>query len=400
MNRLDELIKELCPEGMEYVKLKTICDVYDGTHKTPNYTTTGIKFVSVENINNLYATEKYISEENYNKYKIKPQMNDVLMTRIGTIGTCTVIEKNVPLAYYVSLALLRPNTKILNSKYLKYYIESKYGRKELYKRTLINAVPIKVNTGDIGKISIFVPPLEVQREIVRILDSFTEYTALLEKELALRKKQYAYYRNMLLDFGDNVERRTLGEIFNIRDGTHDTPKKSDKGFPLVTSKNIINGIIDKSSCYLISKNDYDAINQRSKVYINNILMSMIGTIGATAIVKEEPNYAIKNIGLIMTTNEIQAKFINFYLNSNYAQKYISENIKGTAPKYLSLTALRNFPVPFPPLEEQKRIVEILDKFDKLCNDLTSGLPAEINARKKQYAYYRDQLLSFQERIIT
>ena len=123
------------------------------------------------------------------------------MTRIGTIGTCAVVDRDTPLAYYVSLALLRPNNSFLNSKYLKYYIESKYGRKELYKRTLVNAVPIKVNMGDIGKIMIAIPPLEVQAEIVKILDNFTELTAELTAELSARKKQYEYYRDLLLDFG-------------------------------------------------------------------------------------------------------------------------------------------------------------------------------------------------------
>lgn len=143
------LINELCPNGVEYIVLKNICSIYDGTHKTPKYTDSGIKFVSVENI-----------KSNHKK-------NDVLMTRIGTIGTCAVVGSNEPLAYYVSLALLRPDLTKINAKYLKYVIESKHGRKELRKRTLINAVPIKVNMGDIGKITIPVPPIEVQSEIVR-----------------------------------------------------------------------------------------------------------------------------------------------------------------------------------------------------------------------------------------
>jgi type I restriction enzyme S subunit len=205
MTKLEQLIKELCPNGVEFVKLDSVCKVYDGTHQTPNYTTSGVIFVSVENIGNLYATDKYISENDYTKYKIKPQINDVLMTRIGTIGVCAVVDRDTPLAYYVSLALLRPNNSFLNSKYLKYYIESKYGRKELYKRTLVNAVPIKVNMGDIGKIMIAIPPLEIQAEIVKILDEYTEsVTALqqeLEAELTARKKQYEYYRDLLLDFG-------------------------------------------------------------------------------------------------------------------------------------------------------------------------------------------------------
>lgn len=167
MTKLEQLIEELCPNGVEYRTLNTICNVYDGTHQTPQYTDSGIKFASVENIADPYATEKYISVSDYEKYKIKPQRNDLLMTRIGSIGVCTVIESDEPLAYYVSLALLRPDNSILNSRYLKYAIESLHCRKELRKRTLVNAVPIKINMGDIGKITLPVPPLPVQCEIVR-----------------------------------------------------------------------------------------------------------------------------------------------------------------------------------------------------------------------------------------
>ena len=206
MTKLNELIQQLCPDGVKYYTLNTVCNVYDGTHKTPKYTDSGIKFASVENIANPYATEKYISISDYEKYKIKPQRNDLLMTRIGSIGVCTVIESDEPLAYYVSLALLRPDNSILNSRYLKYAIESLHCRKELRKRTLVNAVPIKKNMGDIGKITLPVPPLPVQSEIVRILDNFTEITQKLTTELAAeliaRKQQYEYYRNRLLAFDD------------------------------------------------------------------------------------------------------------------------------------------------------------------------------------------------------
>lgn len=201
---LQTLVQKYCPDGVEYKKLDTICEVYDGTHSTPHYTDKGVKFASVENIKSPFSSKKYISEKDYEKYKIKPRINDVLMTRIGTIGKCYVIDKDEPLAYYVSLALLRPDNTVLNSQYLKYAIESIKGRKELYKRTLIHAVPIKVNKDEIGKIELPIPPLSVQQEIVKILDSFDKYctdlTSGLPAEIALRKKQYEYYRDRLLSF--------------------------------------------------------------------------------------------------------------------------------------------------------------------------------------------------------
>ena len=189
---------------VEEIKLSEICDVYDGTHQTPNYKDSGIKFASVENIKDVYNTTKYISEEAYQKnYKIKPQIGDVLMTRIGDIGTCYVIDRDEPIAYYVSLALIRPKSKI-NSTYLKYIIESGIGKRELRKRTLVNAVPIKINKDDIGKIIIPVPSMEIQERIVNVLDNFdaicSDLNIGLPAEIEARQKQYEYYRNMLLSF--------------------------------------------------------------------------------------------------------------------------------------------------------------------------------------------------------
>ena len=190
---------------IKIVKLGDIVKVYDGTHQTPNYKTDGIPFISVENINNIYNTEKYISEEDYEKnYKIKPKIDDIFMTRIGTIGKCAIVTEDIPLAYYVSLALLRPDKNKIDSGYLKYIIESEIGRKELNKRILFTAVPIKINKGDIDKIEIPLPPLEVQKRIVEVLDNFekicNDLNIGLPTEIEARQKQYEFYRNYLLTF--------------------------------------------------------------------------------------------------------------------------------------------------------------------------------------------------------
>ena len=192
---------------IEIVKLGDIVEVYDGTHQTPDYKKTGIPFISVENIDNIYNTEKYISEEDYEKnYRIKPKIDDIFMTRIGTIGKCAIVTKNNPLAYYVSLALLRPNKNKIDSAYLKYIIESGIGKKELNKRILFTAVPIKINKGDIDKLEIPLPSLEVQKRIVEVLDNFekicNDLNIGLPAEIEAREKQYEYYRNILLTFND------------------------------------------------------------------------------------------------------------------------------------------------------------------------------------------------------
>ena len=126
------------------------------------------------------------------------------MTRIGSIGVCAIFDRQEDIAYYVSLALIRPNANIVNVKYLRYIIESQIGVRELRKHTLVHAVPIKINKEDIGKIQIPIPPLSEQRRIVAILDKFealvNDLTEGLPAEIAARQEQYEYYRDKLLSF--------------------------------------------------------------------------------------------------------------------------------------------------------------------------------------------------------
>lgn len=130
--------------------------------------------------------------------------------------------------------------------------------------------------------------------------------------------------------------------------------------------------------------------------INDILFTMIGTIGEIGLVKNEPDYAIKNVGLIKTNNELLSRFLKHYLKSKQVKKYIDNNKSQGSQSFLALGKLRNIPIPILKTQRIETIVDILDRFDALCNDITSGLPAEIEARQKQYEYYRDKLLTFKE----
>jgi len=163
-------------------KLDDICKVYDGTHQTPKYTMKGIRFVSVEDISNLYQSEKFISKEAYElNFKVRPEIGDILMTRIGDIGTPALVEKSEPLAFYVSLALLK-NISI-NSKFLYYYIMASAFQHELDDRTLHHATPKKINKGEIGKCNVKYPidPNE-QEAIASILMTMDQEIKNLEAE--------------------------------------------------------------------------------------------------------------------------------------------------------------------------------------------------------------------------
>ena len=200
-----ESLEAMDGKPVEMVKLGDVARIFDGTHQTPKYVSSGIKFVSVENIGNLTASNKFITEEAFTKeYKNPPAYGDVLMTRIGSIGSCVVVETDEPLAYYVSLSLIKPNRELIIPKFLRHAIEGRDGRRSLYRRTIHTAVPIKINLGDVGKVEIPVPSLETQRKVVDILDRFDALTSSLTDglpaEIEARRQQYEYYRDRLLDF--------------------------------------------------------------------------------------------------------------------------------------------------------------------------------------------------------
>lgn len=172
----------------EEIELGKICNIYDGTHQTPKYTNNGIRFVSVEDISNLKDSRKFISINDFRKdFKIYPENKDILMTRIGDIGTPCLLKDDEKIAYYVSLALLK-NIKI-NSEYLYHYIRSSNFKNELDKRILHHATPIKINKNDIGKCQVNYPTdIKEQQAIASILTSMDEEIENLEKEKAKIEK--------------------------------------------------------------------------------------------------------------------------------------------------------------------------------------------------------------------
>lgn len=179
----------------------------------------------------------------------------------------------------------------------------------------------------------------------------------------------------------------LGDICDVRDGTHDTPKESPNGKYLVTSKHIKGGRIDLSSAYKISLEDFNFVNQRSKVDQWDILISMIGTVGEICLVSQTPDFAIKNVGLIKTNNEYLAKYLYYYLKSPIAQNDILSRLKGTTQQYLSLGEIRNFPVVLPPLDIQQKIAEVLGALDdkiELNNKINQNLELQAQALFKSW----------------
>ena len=157
-----------------------------------------------------------------------------------------------------------------------------------------------------------------------------------------------------------------GDVIDVRDGTHDSPKYQATGVPLVTSKNLVNGVIDFSTCTFISDADHAAISKRSAVCDGDILYAMIGTIGNPVIVKKDFEFSIKNVALFkFNKGEVYNRFIYHYLQSDLVDRQFSKNARGGTQKFVSLGNIRDLLIPLPPLEEQKRIAAILDKADAI-----------------------------------
>ena len=398
-SKLDALIAELCPEGVEFVPLCDVALICDGVHQTPKYTDCGVPFVSVENIANLKTTKKFISREDFDRYKVKPQKNDLFMTRIGRLGLVNIVDDDNPLAYYVTLTLIRPLK--IDSRFLLHTIRSTSFQDDLNRRALLTAVPPKINLGEIGKLIVPLPPLPVQHEIVRMLDKFSALTAALTKELAAeiaaRKKQYDYYRNALLTFGDDVPMVALGEIATdmYRGAGIKRDEVTKDGTPCVRYGEI----------YTTYGIWFDTCVSRthagSKEFEHgDILFAITGESVAEiakscAYMGREKCYAGGDI--VVMKHKQNPKYISYALSTADAQAQKSKGKVKSKVVHSGIPALKAITIPLPSLEEQARIVAILDKFDVLTTDLTSGLPAEIAARQKQYEYYRDKLLTFKEK---
>lgn len=371
---------------VEWKKLGDVCGIFDGTHQTPKYTDSGIKFVSVENINGLYNSNKFISEEDFNaNYKNKPQRNDVLMTRIGDVGSCAIVDKDEPLAYYVSLALLRPKSNVI-SGYVKYILESRVGKIELRKRTLLTAVPLKINLGDVGKVCIPIPSLSEQNRIVSILDTFTASIDNLKEQIAQRRKQYEYYRDQLLDLEgkEGVRLIVLKDVCDVINGrAYSQPELLSEGKYRVLR---VGNFFSNDSWY------YSDLELEDKYYCNkgDLLYAWSASFGPHIWEEEKVIYHY-HIWKMNCKEGIQTKYMYYWLQSEDMKKQAFSNLHGATMAHLTKVLMESLMIPVPSLSEQQRIVDILDKFEASIQNLE----AHLSQREKQYEYYRNKLLTFE-----
>ena len=292
------------------------------------------------------------------------------------------------------------NIQTLNYKYLYYWLSI-----EAKKHVYSGMGNPKLMSNQMEKIQIPLPPLSVQQEIVRILDKFTQLEAELEAELDCRKRQYEYYRNKLLTFNDigggtEIVWKTLGEVGEVTKlaGFEFTNyvKYNDIGKIIALRGLNVKGSLDLSDVKYIDESDFSKLN-RSKLYINDMLFTYVGTVGSVALIPENDKYYLApNVARIrFLDRRINPRFMFHYFQSDeFEKKQINRYLGSSSMKNLTMENIRKFQIPLPPLEEQQRIATILDKFDTLVNSISEGLPKEIALRRKQYEYYREKLLSF------
>ena len=250
----------------------------------------------------------------------------------------------------------------------------------------------------IEKLQIPIPPLEIQAEIVRILDAFTELTAELTAELVSRQQQYAYYRDELLTFNEGeAEWRTLDELVSFRRGSFPQPYGNSSWYDGESSMPFVQVADVSDFGFCLNKNTKQRISklaQPKSVFVDKgtVIVSLQGTIGRVAVTQYDC-YIDRTLAIFTNYKEqINKKYFAYQLKHKFDVE--KEHARGSTLKTITKAEFSKFEIPVPPLAEQERIVTILDKFDALTTSLTEGLPREIALRQQQYEYYRELLLSF------
>ena len=402
MSNLEELIEKLCPDGVEYKTLGEVAIISrGGNFQKKDFTEQGKPCIHYGQIYTRYGlfTDKtltFINDECFAKQKYA-EPNDIIMAvtseNIEDICKCVAWLGTEKVAVSGHSAIIHHS---LNPKYLAYFFHSQHFFNQ--KRKLAHGTKVMEITPDTLKsIKLPVPPLEVQREIVRILDSFTELEKELEKELEARRNQYEYYRDSLLTFKSN-ESTILNERTNELElsGAIRWMKLGDtcvlKAGKAISAAEISQDVNDD---YIYPCYGGNGLRGYVKSYNQDGEHPIVGRQGAlcgNVCYACNKFYATEHAVVVSPSALYNEKFLYYLLDFAKLEQY---KTAGAQPG-LSVARLEKVVLPVPPLEVQQRIVDILDRFDALCNDISSGLPAEIELRQKQYEYYRDKLLTFKE----
>ena len=361
MSKLDELISQYCPNGVEVKKLREVSYMQRGTSLTKAKAVKG----DIPVISGGKEPAFYCNSSNRNGKTI---------TVAGSgAGAGYVQYWNIPI--FANDCFTVKGNEFAETKYLYYFMTNIQDKISDTKKG--GGVP-HVHISDVENFSLPVPPLEVQREIVHILDNFTELTTELTAELTARKKQYEFYRNKLLTFDNNVKIVPLADIADIGTGSSNTNEGLEEGkYPFYVR-----------SQEPLRKNEYE--------YDETAIITAGDGVGVGKVFHYiEGKYALhqRAYRIHINTPDVLPRYYFHYMRAAFLP-YIQKTMFQGSVASVRRPMLNKFPVPVPPLDTQKRLVNVLDNFESICTDLNIGLPAEIEARQKQYEYYRDLLLTF------
>ena len=383
MSRLDELIEELCPNGVEYKELGEIVKSQRGKTITKEL----IKDGDIPVISGGQKPPYYHNESN--------RKGEVITIAGSGAYAGFVMYWDKPI--FVSDAFsIECDKSYLNIKYIYYFLQN--NQMKIYSLKKGGGVP-HVYFKDMQKFLVPVPPLEVQNEIVRILDNFTALTAELTAELTARKRQYSWYRDYLLKFENKIKIMKLEDLFELKNGY--TPSKSNSEYWENGDTNWFK-IEDINTNGRVLSNSLEKVNKKGvkgKLFPENtLIISTSATIGEYALITKE-FLCNQRFTCLITKEEYKDVVLPMFLK-HYAyilSKKCRENIKvGNFPS-VDMDKFKKFLIPLPPLEVQKRIVEVLDNFEKTCKELNIELSSEIEIKQKEYEFIRNYLLTFEEK---
>jgi type I restriction enzyme S subunit len=365
-NKIDKLIAALCPEVVEFKELGEVCIIKTGqaVNKIDISQNPGEFPVINSGREPLGFIDKYNTEDD-------PIGITTRGAGVGSVTWCEGKYFRGNLNYSATINDLNQ----LNTRFLYHLLlQDQTGIQQL---ATYQGIPA-LNKSNLEKLKIPLPPLAIQEEIVKILDTFTTLEAELEAELEARKKQYEYYRDELLTFGKDVEWKTLGEVGTLIRGTAITAKETTDGeIPVVANA--------PSPIYFHSESNRSG---------ETIVVARSGAYAGLVSFWSQPIFLTDAFSVSPDAAMLKAKFVYYLLKQK--QETIHSMKKGSGVPHVRVKDFESYFISIPPLAEQERIVAILDKFDALVNDISTGLPAELNARRKQYEYYRDKLLTFKE----
>ena len=384
MSKLEELIQELCPDGVEYKTLGELCNTITTGKLNANAMVENGEYPFYTCDSTPYRIDKYAFDE-----------ESILISGNGSQVGHVNYYKGKFNAYQRTYVLY--DFKEIHVKYLLHYLKG-YLRNYIIVHSKKGSIPY-ITLPMLKEFKLPVPPLEVQCEIVHILDKFTLLTAELTAELTARRKQYEYYRNYILN-NVKAEKKELSDVCDFLRGPFGSSLKKEyfkeSGYVVYEQQHAIYQKLDFR--YFIDADKFSQL-KRFEVKPGELIVSCSGTIGKVFVIPENAPKGIINQALLNLKPKdfVKAKYIKYFFENTLGE-VLNNSARGGAIKNVpSVGELKKIKIYIPCKDEQKKIISTLDRFDKLCNDITSGIPAEIEVRQKQYEYYRDKLLTFKEK---